>query len=357
AGVGAGVKARGHRPEECGRAVRRGVRFLLRFARRPEHFRAWGSDFLNYFYVVADTAADAALRRWARAEGLALARRWRSRNPAVAADADADAVYDLGYGSLYADLLGARDPALKAQLKSAARRFPAEDFLGFDPAREPPPGDVPDACRCGLWNERGRKTCAGCRRRLPMMSRYLVWYVALIRAYMGARYGLSFGARYADVLRRLPALYPYPAARADADFVDAAYAVTHVVYTLNDYNVYRLRPEWSPRELAFVKRHTAGAVAAEDAEMVGEFLECLKCFGLDGRSPLVRAGTDFLLACQRPDGGWGETDSDNVYANYHTTLAATGGLMEVRWRGEGLAFPGLKLPPSRRAMPGRKAGR
>jgi hypothetical protein len=334
---------------ECARAARRGAEFILRFARRPRHFKEWGSDFLNYFYVVANTAADASLRRWARAEGVELARRWRALHPSVASDANADAIYDLIYGSLYADRLGARDLKMKARLRAEARRFTARDFLYFDPAAEPPPADLPDLCRCGLWNERGRKTCARCRRRLSMSSRYGVWYMTLIQIYMATRYGVSLGAAYADVLRRLPTLRPYPGARSDADFVDAAYAVTHVVYTLNDYDVYRLRPGWLPEEFTFLKSQMAGAVAAEDAEMVGEFLECLKCFGLGARSPLIRAGTDFLLARQNPDGSWGETDTDNVYANYHTTLAAAGGLMEVRWRAERLIFPEVAPLLTRRA--------
>lgn len=336
------MTAHGYRPEECGRAVWRGARFLLRFARRPRHFREWGSDFLNYFYVVADTAADAPLRRWARAEGGELARRWRRLNPTIPAGADAETVYDLVYGSLYADLLGARHPGFKTRLKKAARRFPASDFLSFDPAAEPPPADVPEACRCGLWNERGRKTCAECRRRLKMTGRYLLWYVALIRTYMADAYGVSLGASYADVLRWLPSMRPYPASSSDADFWDAAYAVTHVVYTLNDYDRYRLRPAWLPREFAFLKKHFAGLIEGRDPETAGEFMECLKCFGLSDRSPRVRAGTDFLLASQNADGSWGKTDGEDAYRNYHPTLAAAGGLMEVRWRGERLAFPELK---------------
>jgi hypothetical protein len=72
------MEARSHRrKEECARAARRGFEFLLRFAREPRHFEEWGSDFLNYFYVVADTAADPALRRRGRMEGAKLARRWR----------------------------------------------------------------------------------------------------------------------------------------------------------------------------------------------------------------------------------------------------------------------------------------
>ncbi|MBV9926339.1 MAG: hypothetical protein JOZ96_15070 [Acidobacteria bacterium] len=333
------MKEQAYRSEECTRAARRGAEFVRRFARRPRHFADHGSDFLNYFYGIANSAADTSLRRWGREVGSEMARRWRELHPAVPTDADAEVVYDLVYGSLHADLFGFRDPRLKKELRAAARRFSATDFLGFDPAEELPPSDVTDYCRCGVLNRRGRKTCSACRRRLSFWGRYLVWYVALIRTYMAGRYGVSLGASYADVLRQLNALRPYPSERSDEEFWDAAYAVTHVVYTLNDYDVYSLRPEWLPQEFSFIKRHTAGLVADEDAETVGEFLSCLKCFGLGGRSPLVRAATDLLLALQNADGSWGETDTGDSYADYHTTLVAAAGLMEIRWRAQRLAFP------------------
>ncbi|MFL6284067.1 MAG: hypothetical protein ACJ74Q_13075 [Pyrinomonadaceae bacterium] len=336
------MEPRSHRPEECARAVRRGFEFLLRFARVPQHFEAWGSDFLNFFYVVADTAADAALRRRGRAEGVKLARRWRRRYHSIPEEPEAEDIYELIYGGLYAYRECARERGLKARLRLAVRRFPAADFLWFDPNSEPPPGDVPKECRCGYWNERGRKTCVSCRRRLSMMSPYLVWYVALIRAYVADSYGVSLGATYADVLRWLPTLRPYPSAFAEASFYDAAYAVTHIVYTLNDYDKYRLRPSWLPREFAFLKQNLASLIEADDPETVGEFMECLKSFGLSGRGPLIRAGTDFLLASQNADGSWGKIDNEDIYRNYHVTLAATGGLMEVRWRAPRLTFPELK---------------
>jgi hypothetical protein len=175
-----------------------------------------------------------------------------------------------------------------------------------------------------------------------MTGRYLLWYVALIRTYMAGAYGVSLGASYADVLRRLPSMRPYPASGSEADFWDAAYAVTHVVYTLNDYDRYRLRPARLPREFAFLKEHFGGLIEGRDPETAGEFMECLKCFGLSERNPLIRAGTDFLLASQNADGSWGRTDGEDAYRNYHPTLAATGGLMEVRWRGQRSDFPGLE---------------
>src|SRR3712207_8440717 len=87
-----------YRAEECPLAARRGFRFLLRFARAPENFGAWGSDFLNYFYVVADTAARADMRVLGRDEGARLARRWCRRHPSIPEDADAEGVYELIYG-------------------------------------------------------------------------------------------------------------------------------------------------------------------------------------------------------------------------------------------------------------------
>lgn len=346
------MKSTSHRVEECARAARRGFEFLLRFARGPEHFEAWGSDFLNYFYVVADTAADSDLRRRGRVEGSKLARRWRRLHPSIPEEPDAESVYELIYGGLYAHRPVARYRKLKAELKLAARQFSAADYLWFDPKSEPPPGDVPEECRCGLWNERGRRTCARCRRRLSTMTRYLVWYVALIRTYVADTYGVSLGASYADVLRWLPSFRPYPSAFAEPDFYDAAYAVTHIVYTLNDYDKYRLRPAWLPREFAFLKKNLASLIEANDPETTGEFLECLKCFGLSGRGPLIRAGTDYLLESQNADGSWGKTDNEDIYRNYHTTLAATGGLMEVRWRAPRLTFPELRPLLARLAKEG-----
>lgn len=332
-----------YRPEECERAVWRGAKFLYSFARRPHNFAAWGSDLLGGFQFFCAAPTSASLRCWGREAGVEFAHRWRRLYSSVSPKADAEEVFDLIYGSYHADLLGVRDRALKTQLRNAARRFSTLDYLLFDPASEPPPLDVPDVCRCGFWNERGRKTCRQCRRRLEMMSRYLVWYSMLIRTYLATRAGVELGAEFADVLRWLPSMRPYPTVNySGLDFYDAVYAVTHIVYTLNDYDVYRLRPRWLPHEFNFLKASLGEALSTKDEEMVGELLDCLKCFGLTGRSPLVRAGTDFLLSRQNADGSWGETNTKDIYLNYHPTLTATAGLLEIRWRGEGLAFPELK---------------
>src|SRR3712207_3283530 len=105
------------RAEDCERAARRGFEFLYRFALRPRHLAEWGSDFLNSFDFISQSAADVALRRWARRSGNELARRWRRLHTSVPKDADAETIYDLLYGDLYAGRLGERDPAFKKRLR------------------------------------------------------------------------------------------------------------------------------------------------------------------------------------------------------------------------------------------------
>ena len=176
-----------------------------------------------------------------------------------------------------------------------------------------------------------------------MMTRYAVWQDALIRTYMGERYGVRLGVSYAEVIRWLPSMRPYPAFvnADDAESYDAVYAITHVVYSLNGYSRYRLLPRWLPAEYSFLKRNLTRAIDMNDPETLGEFLDALKSFGLDEDHPLIRRGVDFLLATQNPDGSWGDVDARDVYQRYHPTLTAVDGLRDYAWRGRRLCFPAL----------------
>lgn len=325
------------------RAIQRGLDFIYRVACDPAHFAEHGSDLLNCFYFISTTSLDPDLRRAARRMGRERTRQWRRDHPQLPSSADADTVLDFIQGSYAADRLGLPDRSLKEQLRRAAASFTAQDYLSFDPRVEPPPADVPWQCDCGLWNERGRKTCRDCRRRLAMMCRHAVWCDALMRTYTGTRYGVTVGAPYAQVLKWLPAMRPYRGREADAnpDFYDTVYAVTHVVYTLNDYSLYRLSPRWLPQEFAFLRASMTEAMAMADPEMVGELLDTLRAFGLKESHTLIRTGVDYLLAQQHEDGSWGEQDDDYIYGRYHPTWTAIDGLREYAWRGERLSFPRL----------------
>jgi hypothetical protein len=111
-----------------------------------------------------------------------------------------------------------------------------------------------------------------------MATRYAVWEDALIGSYMGERYGVRLGASYADVIKWLHAMRPYPkfTGKDDWDFYDATYAITHVVYTLNGYSSYQLSRHWLSAEYSFLEQNLTQAIVMEDPETMGEFLDALK---------------------------------------------------------------------------------
>ena len=337
------------------RAIRSGLEFLYEMACDDECFALYGHDLLNCFYFIYATSSDPSLRRAARRMGRERAHLWQREHSTLPRTADAGIVSEYVHATYAAERLGFPDHALKAQLRAAAKRLTALDYFWFDPVNESPPGNVTEPCRCGTFNERGRKTCRDCRRRLVVINRYRLWYDALIAAYNCERVGVSVGASYREVLKWLPAMRPFRGREGgdNPDFYDCLYAVTHVVYTLNDYSLYRLSPRWLPQEYAFLKTNLGEAIATEDPDMMGEFLDSLKAFGLKDTHPLIRTGMDFLLSRQNPDGSWGDMDEADIYHRYHPTWTAIDGLREYAWRGERLSFP--RLMPMLQAMNGQQA--
>jgi hypothetical protein len=325
-------------------AIKLGLDFIYRLARTPDAFDSYGSLLVCCFALVGATSHDASLKQLARTRAQKLAQRWSRVHARVPPDASPDLVLSFLLVRYALSRLGVRDVALNAQIRIAAKRFSPQDLLGFNPASEPPANDLPFRCDCGLKNQRGRKFCKQCRRRLEIQSRYRVWMDALIRTYVSERSGIHFGAGYAEVLKWLPAMRPYPNIADDnVEFLrDAVYAVTHVVYTLNDYSTYRLRPDWLPREFAFLKANVAAACERNDPELLGELLDTLKAFGLRASHPLIIRGTKYLLASQNKDGSWGDPEEENIRTRCHTTWTAIDGLRTYAWRGERLSRPEVK---------------
>jgi hypothetical protein len=212
---------------DCGEAIRRGLDFIYRTACVSRNFDGYGHDYLSCFHCIASTSKDAKLRRRAFEMGKERARRWRRDNPRVPRNAGPFEILSLVYGSYAANQLGVKDDSIKSELRQAALKFPVRDYLGFDPAIESPPKDIPVDCACEMVNQRGSKKCAGCGKRLRMMTPYAVWQDALIAAYTGQRYGVSMGTSYADVLKWLPLMRPYPdfISPDDWNFFGAALAV------------------------------------------------------------------------------------------------------------------------------------
>lgn len=328
--------------EDRARALRRGLRFIYRLACVPKNFEMHGDDFLWCFYSLSAATADPWLRAAAWRMGQERARYWRQQYRRLPRSPDAADVMSWAFGDYAADCLNVRDASLKPAVARAARKFRPVKFLYFDPTKEPIPRDMPDICAyCETSNARGRRSCRKCGGRLRMFNRYEVMIDALVTSYSGECYGVPLGGRFADVTSLLRALRPYRGYERGAHrgYIDLVYAVTHVVYTLNDYGLYRLRPAWLPHEFAFLKANLRQSIRDSDPETTGEFLDTLKAFGLTEVDPVIRAGMDFVLSRQRYDGSWAAEEPDDCYTAYHATWTAIGGLMDHAYRGERTRFP------------------
>ena len=276
-------------------AIERGLTFVAQVASNPQHFADWGHDLLWCFYSISSTAGNQDLRAMAHGIGQERAYQWRHDHPELRFEC-ADDITNLVFGSHASDLLlGRHDDGLRAGIEAGAARYCAVDFLEFDPRREPPPSDLPDSCpECEHQNLRGAAQCERCAASLALRSPYDIWSDALVTAYSGEAYGVTLGASYADVLQWISVMRPYPAGAqlqaSQKSFDDVTYAITHVVYTLNEYGKYRLPAEGLPQE--------------------------------------------FLLSNQNPDGSWGHVNDDDIYNRYHSTWTAIDGLREYVYCGE-----------------------
>lgn len=291
-------------------AINRALDFLYRTASDDKVFSRHGFDLLWAFYTISHTASDHSLSRTAALDGRELARRWRKSHQHVPPKAGPEDIYQLVMGACAADHLGVPDPRFKAELRQAARKFSARDYLGFDAAREPP--------------------------RLDNPQRYDIWSGALIKSYVGDAYGITLGAHYRDVVKWLPRLRPYDAHDADMEF-DIFYAITHLIYTLNHYNERRIAGVLLPNEIAFLRRKLKDAIADEDPEMVAEALDCLKAAGFE-RDPEVAEGVSFLISTQQSDGAWAEED-DGGYTAYHSAWTGIDGLRDYHYQGKVRKLP------------------
>lgn len=309
--------------------------FLDRVTRRRGVVEQYGSSLLYSFAFLATTAKDAQLAAWGEQIAWRCLGTWRRTRARAQAALSPTSLLDATFAIGAAARLGARDEETIRALNGWARHFEPVHLLGFDPLTTAPPENEIEACTCGANGTAGRR-CGACGATRARVSRYKSFCVALTTAYCGDAVGVRLGANYADVLRWIGAIRPYP--RHPRDFTryhEALYCITHVVYTLNDYGRYRLAREWLAEEFDFLTRALRVALEIGDPDMVGECLDSLMAFRIDERDEGFRAGIEFLLDAQHADGSFGDLELPPL-ARCHATWAALDGLREFRWRPERL---------------------
>ena len=172
------------------------------------------------------------------------------------------------------------------------------------------------------------------------MTVYRTLCNSLIHAFYAERASIDIGCGYADVLAKVATLRPYKShgELPWESYVDQAYLITHVVFTLNNWGELALEPELLPHEHLFIRENLGVAVRERDAHLVGEYVECLRAFGSDDSDPLIQLGMTFLLRAQDPNTHRWDVGGD-AYTSYHATMVACQALLVHTHRGYGPGLP------------------
>ena len=146
------------------------------------------------------------------------------------------------------------------------------------------------------------------------------------------------------IARRLPAeKYDPPQTTPDGRTnkrTKDSYDLTHEVFVAFNYGLQRSQDRFSPEDLAYTRQVLPVLVrryiAENNPDLTAEMLSCMTYLGWHS-DPAYRAGVDYLLNSQNPNGTWGDYERfRKAYGKYldqqvylHTTMVATRALMEV----------------------------
>ena len=306
-------------------SIMRGLDFLQSMGEqlfRNEQLAAkHGPDLMLPFYIPPASAKFASTEeRHALRVATSLAQEWRKRVSGISRymppRVPAAELLNLMQGLYSLDMLGIGDPVLHAQLHERAGAWRTADFLKYDPAAGEPPSSVRERCVCSSLVPEGAAECPSCRRPAVPMSPFDTWLEALIWTFHGCRMRIGLGACFFDVLRQVcnafGRLYPRRHKLSEKDRHYLTYALTHVIYALNNFDERSLEPSlFPPMVPAFLREQLHAAMKADDPDLAGELLDCLKCLGQGGDASTT-AAEKFLVARQSvADGGWvckGEAD-------------------------------------------------
>ena len=77
-----------------------------------------------------------------------------------------------------------------------------------------------------------------------------------------------------------------------------------MVFTLSQWGQLRLQIQQLPHEYLFLQEHLPLMIERRDVHLVGEFVQCLRIFGVEESNSSLLDGLQFLLEEQMADGSW-----------------------------------------------------
>ena len=302
----AAVLAAGCLPPPAGHREARllaGLEWTARFLDDPARFRRVGPD---YLLMLDELRLNPRHRRLARRAGGLLARHARRMAGALQVHFPPDAA---GRGRF---LLAA--PYLY-RYAGPARRL---DRYFREALADAGGGTAADFEEALAGRDYGRLTDL-------LLEAWAARRLAALRPALAPRLPRPPWGRWLRALARLPLSPPGRADRAS----EQGYFLTHLVYVLTDFGARPPPPGALTRKLKARLLHTWPAVRRRlnDADLVAEYLHCLKILGL-GHRPEVRRAQAWLAARQDPAGEFADAMErlGDAYDRFHPTWTALAAL-------------------------------
>ncbi len=84
--------------------------------------------------------------------------------------------------------------------------------------------------------------------------------------------------------------------RDPSNFISECYFVTHKIFTRTAWCQYRLDPaEWS-KEKNFLEFYIGRIIQLQDIELLGEFIQTLKCLGVTEKNNVLKNALQFMMS-------------------------------------------------------------
>lgn len=121
--------------------------------------------------------------------------------------------------------------------------------------------------------------------------------------------------------------------RDSFNFISECYFVTHKVFTRTAWCKYCLNPSEWKNEKDFLIFYIGRIIQLQDIELLGEFIQTLKCLGISEEENVLKNALQFLMSkYDRKNGGW-LTNTDTFESKYHATICAVGALLQHNFKG------------------------
>lgn len=318
----------------------RALEWAAKCVEDEKRLKAFGGEAVQCFGDVGHSAPD-PIRGLALYHVERLAQRWKRafKKPGIVSEGEAGSNCDVLVGLYGLERAGVGHPELKEEwrafsktLKAAKGEKACAALLGYDPKSDDGTGPT-------FLEKKG-----------VMKSRFRAMTWALLTTHYADRLGLDVFAQPSDVAQHLPLMRQRYQGPRDVPFevyLDQMGLIVATVMVASNFGELRLLPSALPHEYAQLVDPHALAAAQErnDVHLAADLCRCARLFAAndDLAKALVDRATQFLVACQRNDGGFPTRDDDeHPYTRFHAAITAASALYDPVFRGFGPASTKLK---------------